>query len=105
MNRIARQSVLAGERENATIFDPAQPALRRRPESIVPIQVETTNRSLSEPFGAPIRFVGLTVLEISYATVSKSKPETTPRRVVQHNGSRFFAPEVGPRDAVSHTGS
>ena len=74
VNRIAGQSVLAGERENAAVFDPAQPALSCGPERTVPIDVETADHSLAQPFGACVRCAELTVLEISYATVTKSKP-------------------------------
>ena len=74
VNRIAGQPVLVGEGEIVTVFDPAQSTFGGHPERTVPIGVETSNPSLSQPFGASIRGVDLTVLEISDATVSKSKP-------------------------------
>ena len=55
VNRIAGQSVLARKRENAAIFDAAQPALSCGPECAVPIDVETADLALSQPFGACVR--------------------------------------------------
>ena len=52
VNRIARQSVLAGERENVAVFDTAQPPLSWDPECTVAIDVETADHSLSQPFDA-----------------------------------------------------
>ena len=52
VNRIAGQSVLAGERENVAVFDPAQPTLSGDPECTVAIDVETADHSLSQPFDA-----------------------------------------------------
>ena len=52
VNRIAGQSVLAGERENVAVFDPAQPTLSGDPECAVAIDVETADHSLSQPFDA-----------------------------------------------------
>jgi hypothetical protein len=74
VNRIARQSVLAGERQNAAIFDSAQTAVSCSPEGPVSIAVEIADHSLAQPLGACERRAELAVLEMSYATVSKSKP-------------------------------
>ena len=49
VNRIAGQSVLAGERENATVFDPAQAAVSCGPEGPVPIDVETADHPSPSP--------------------------------------------------------
>src|SRR5512132_10487 len=61
LNRVAGQSVLAGECENATVFDAAQSALRRDPERAVPVPVEAADKSLCQPFGASVRGAHLTV--------------------------------------------
>jgi hypothetical protein len=74
VNHVAGQSVLAGEREDAAVFDAAQSAVGRGPERAAPIRVEAADGSLSQPFGASVRGAELTVLEISNATVSKTKP-------------------------------
>ena len=74
VNRIAGQSVLAGERENTAVFDAAQPAVCCGPESTVPIDIEIADRTLGQPLGACVRRAELTVLEISYSTITKSKP-------------------------------
>ena len=69
VNRIAGQSVLAGERQNAAVFDSAQTAVCCGPEGPVSISVETADHSLAQPLGACVRGAELAVLEISYATV------------------------------------
>src|SRR4030095_11933647 len=74
LNRIAGQPVLAGECENATVFEAAQSNLRRDPERAAPILVETAHPSRCQPFGACERGADLTVLKISNTTVSKTKP-------------------------------
>ena len=103
VNRIARHSVLAGERENVTVFDAAQPPLSRDPECTVAVEVETADPALSQPFGACIRCAELTILEIRDATVSKSKPQTTLHSIMQESTRRLSAPEPGPGDAFDHT--
>src|SRR5688572_23329501 len=74
VNRIAGQSVLAGERENVAVFDPAQPTHSGGPECAVPVDVETADLAHSHPLGARVRCADLTVAEIREPTVSKSKP-------------------------------
>src|SRR4030095_13194074 len=74
LNRIAGQPVLAGECENATVFEAAQSTLSRDPERAAPILVEAADPSRCQPFGARGRCGELTVLEISSATVSETKP-------------------------------
>src|SRR4029434_941164 len=74
LNRIAGQSVLAGECENAAVFEAAQSALSRDPERAAPVRVEAADPSLCQPFGACERGADLTVLKISSATVSETEP-------------------------------
>src|SRR6185295_11352989 len=74
VNRIARQSVPARERENVAVFDPAQPTRGGGPQCAVPIDVETADLALSQALGATVRGTELTVPEVRDAIVSKSKP-------------------------------
>src|ERR1700687_6235931 len=52
VNRIAGQSVLVRELQNAAVFDPAQPALSCNPEAPGPIDVETADHALAQALGA-----------------------------------------------------
>jgi hypothetical protein len=74
VNGVAWQSVPAGERKNAAVFDAAQSAVSRGPQRTARIWVEAANHSLSQPVGGCVRGADLTVVEIRNATVTKAKP-------------------------------
>ena len=102
MNRIAWQSVPAGERENAAVLDPAQPALRCGPESTVAITVQALDPAPAEPLRACIRCAELIVLVKRNATLEKSNPQPVLSAIVEQSPSWLFAPEAGPGKALDH---
>src|SRR4030095_15501816 len=102
MNRIAWQSVPAGERENAAVLDPAQPALRCGPERTVAITVEALDPASAETLRSCIRRAQLIVLVKRNATLEKSNPQPVLPAVVEQSPRRLFAPEGGPGKALDH---
>jgi hypothetical protein len=69
VNRIAGQSVLAGERQNAAVFDSAQTAVSCSQRVPFAIDVEIADHSLASPSALAYESAELAVLEIRYATV------------------------------------
>src|SRR5262249_14801893 len=74
VNCVAGQSVLAGQRGNAAVPHPAESALGGGPDRAVGIVSKTVNRALAKPVGGCVRCADLTIPEVNYATLIKSKP-------------------------------
>src|SRR5215470_4467972 len=74
MNRIAGQSVLAGQRSNAAVLQPAESALCSGPDRTVGIELKTGNPALAQPVGGRVGSLDLAAGKISNAALIKSKP-------------------------------
>src|SRR6266403_6085070 len=74
MDRIAGQSILAGQSCNTAVFQPAEPALGGGPQRTLLIESKVVDTSLAQPVGGRVRRADPTVPEIGDTTVMKSKP-------------------------------
>ena len=74
INRIARQSVLAGKGGDTTVFQPAEPALGGGPERTVRIESKVVDLAFSQPAGGRVRCADPILLEMRDAPLRKPKP-------------------------------
>ncbi len=74
MNRIAGQSVLAGQRGNAAVLEAAEPALGGGPERTFAIESKVVDAPLAKPVGGCVRRADLTVLIMHHAALHESDP-------------------------------
>src|SRR5208283_4226645 len=77
VNRIAGQTVLAGERSDAAIFKPAEAALGCDPQCPIPIESKVGDSSLAQATSGRVGCADLTILKIQHAPfVPESKPHS-----------------------------
>jgi hypothetical protein len=98
VDRIAGQSVPAGERRYVTVFYPAQPALGCRPERTIAVKLKAGDKTLTKPIRGCVRFAYVTLSEMSYAAVEpEAKPNSSLPRIGDLNGRKLLTPEFRPR--------
>src|SRR5258707_461541 len=95
-HRIARQSVLSGQRGDPAIFHPAEPALGGGPKSPVRIQPKVLDIALTQTVGGPIRCSHAAVLKIRHPALKESEPEPTVLWIGNASHRRISS-ELGPR--------
>src|SRR5271165_4232041 len=96
VNRIAGQSVLAGERGHMTVVHSAEAALGCGPERTVPFELEACDTALAQTVGGCVRSADLTVLEIRHTTLKKSKPKTALQRIREQRPRVVLVSQFGP---------
>src|SRR5262245_17889602 len=101
MNRVARQTVRASQRGDASILHSAQPAFGRCPERTVPVETKMPDEALAQTVGRRIARAKLTVYDIGDATLIKPKPETAGHGVRGQAQRKILASEPGPRDLLN----
>src|SRR5581483_8197818 len=103
MNRIAGQSVLAGQRHNMAVLQSAESAVGGGPERAVLIESQLVDTPPAKPVGGCIRCADLVVGEVGDAAEMKSNPQPALRRVGDQSTGMVFMSQRGPRDALNLT--
>ena len=100
VNRIAGQSVLAPQRGDAAVFQPAQPAFGGGPERSVGVELKVADAALAQPVGGSVRCADLTIGEIGDSTLQKSKPQAALQTISYQSGGEVLDVPAWPRESV-----
>src|ERR1700676_2175672 len=103
VNGIARQSILARERGNTTVFHVTQSALGCRPERTILIELKALDTASAQSIGVSVRCADLTVLEIRHATLKKSEPKAALQRIGAQRKSVVLTSQASPGYPFDHT--
>src|SRR6202008_4111738 len=100
---IAGQSVPAGKRGDAAVFDSAESALGRCPESAVPVESKAANSTRAQPVGGGVRCADLTVAEIGDAASQKPEPQAALTGISNQTKRIVRAIHAGPWNSFDLT--
>src|SRR5262245_28308749 len=96
MSRIAGQLVLARQRRNAAVPQPAETAFGGSPERPVRIQSKAVHSAFPEPIGGRKRGANLAFHEIHDAALIESRPEAAPHGINDQRHRIVFMSQPGP---------
>src|SRR5262252_4614886 len=97
MDRIAGQSVLAGQRGNATVLNPANPAaLGSDPDRTIGIKSKTSHPTLAQAVVHSVGSTDMTILKISDPTQKESNPYSASRWISSENTGMVLMSQFGP---------
>ena len=103
VNRIARESVLAGERRNVTIGYPAQPTFGRNPQSSTRPEANVIDSACAEAIARRVCLLNLPIREVDEAPLPKTEPEPLLRRISLHYEGVILMTKFGPGNFFNHS--
>src|ERR1700761_4785503 len=98
LHLIARQPILAAQRDCASVFQPAESSVGRRPQDSLSVDAQVADRTFAKALGGRVGGTNLAILPIRHASLVKPQPDATLQGIDGQSHSEFFMPKLAPRN-------